>query len=199
MKALTRFAWITLSACIAIPLFAQNPQYVYLRSDTNQPWGQTTNEDAMDSIFGPDNWTTLFYEDAHGNSLFASSTLFIFMEGGDSSFAAFQTFMENNGDAAYNWIRNGGRLLIMAAPNDPLTSATLYLPDNVILHSDAFYESAASSAYAVDISNPIFSGPFSAATAGSTGCLNGLHRPDRPGGTFRRDPGSIPARPTAGR
>jgi hypothetical protein len=51
------------------------------------------------------------------------------LEGGDSSFTAFQNFVEYNGESISTWVRNGGRLLIISAPNDPLTSATLYLPD----------------------------------------------------------------------
>jgi hypothetical protein len=81
------------------------------------------------------------------------------MEGGDSSFSGFQTFLEANFDTISQWVRSGGRLLIVSAPNDPLQSATLTLPDNIVLHSDAFYGSAASSAYAYDISSPVFSGP----------------------------------------
>jgi len=161
MKATSKFACITLLACVAIPAFADSTanQYVYIRSNINQPWGQETNEDAMDSIFGVGNWVTMYFESIPGNSLFASSTKFIFMEGGDSSFTVFQAYMEANRDFATNWIRNGGRLLILAAPNDPLNGAELHLPDEIVLHSDPYYESAASSAYAIDISNPIFSGP----------------------------------------
>jgi hypothetical protein len=159
MKLTSRVACITLFACATIPVFGDAGAVVYLRSDINQPWGQDTNEDALDAVFGPGNWTTMYYEDLNGNSIFAESTQFIFMEGGDSSFAAFQNFVENNGDNIYTWVRNGGRLLIMSAPNDPLTSATLYLPDNIVLHSDAFYESAASSAFAINFSHPIFLGP----------------------------------------
>jgi hypothetical protein len=164
MKSTSTFAWIALIACVATPALAsdQGYSYVYLRSNANQPWGQNTNEDAMDNIFGSGNWLTDYYESVNANSLLNSSTTFIFMEGGDSSYTAFANFINNNGDALYQWVYNGGRLLIMSAPNDPLNSATLYLPDNIILNSDSFYGSAASSAYTVNISSSIFSGPNSA-------------------------------------
>jgi hypothetical protein len=145
-----------LLAWAVIPAFGQ---YVYVRSSVGQPWGQNTNENAMDSVFGSGNWTTQYYETLDPTALLISSTQFIFMEGGDSSYNAFAYFMETNGVALTTWIYNGGRLLIMSAPNDPLNSTTLYLPDNIVLQSDAFYASAASSAWAVDISIPIFSGP----------------------------------------
>jgi hypothetical protein len=161
MKALPGLSCLVLLASVAIPAIADpTPQYIYIRSNTNQPWGQTTNEDAMDNVFGSGNWTTMYFEDLN-DSLFSAATAFIFMEGGDSSYIAFANFMQNHGNAVTSWVQSGGRLLIMSAPNDPLSSATLYLPDNVVLQSDAFYGSAASSAYAADISNPIFSGPNS--------------------------------------
>jgi hypothetical protein len=161
MKALWRFAWIALLACIPVTTWAQSTSgsYLYIRSNVNQPWGQSTNEDAMDNTVGAGNWTTAYYETLVPSDVLSSSVSFIFMEGGDSSYAGFENFMQQYGTTLYTWISNGGRLLIMSAPNDPLTSASLYLPDNIVLHSDAFYGSAASSAYATDISNPIFSTP----------------------------------------
>jgi hypothetical protein len=35
---------------------------LYVRSNINQPWGQATNEDAMDAVFDSGKWTTMFYE-----------------------------------------------------------------------------------------------------------------------------------------
>jgi hypothetical protein len=163
MKAFSRISCIVLLACAVIPAFGQ---YVYVRSNTNLPWGQTTNESALDSVFGAGNWTTLYYETLDTVSLanlLSSSTQFIFLEGGDSSYSAFATFMQTNGSSLTTWLYSGGRLLSMSAPNDPLNGATLYLADNIVLHADAFYGSAASSASAIDISNPIFWGPNSTA------------------------------------
>lgn len=164
MKIASKFACALLLTWVAaLPALAQN--YYYVRSNVNQPWGQSTNEDAMDNVFGSGNWTTLYYEDLSTDTLLSGSTGFIFMEGGDSSFDAFSYFMSHNLKKVSDWVKDGGRLLIMAAPNNPLDSASLTLPDSVVLTSEAFYGSAASSAYAVDITNQIFSGPFS--TAGS--------------------------------
>src|SRR5580704_11957174 len=124
MKALLRLSTIALLACAVVPAYGQ---YVYLRSSVNSPWGQSTNEDAMDNVFGAGNWSTSYYETVNTTQLFTSATQFIFMEGGDSSFSAFQSFMQLNGSSATVWIQAGGRLLIMSAPNDPLNGATLYL------------------------------------------------------------------------
>ena len=160
MKALSRLSCIVLLAGIAIPA---SGQYVYMRSNVNLPWGQATNEDAMDNVFGAGAWTTLYYESFNSAYLFSTSVKFIFLEGGDSSFAAFSTFMSTYGNSLTFWLNNGGRLLIMAAPNDPLSSASVALPDSITLSADAYYASAANSAFTDDTSNSIFTGPNSTA------------------------------------
>jgi len=162
MKAFSRLCCLVLLAGVAIPAFGQN-HYIYMRSAVGQPWGQNTNENAMDDVFGSGAWTVEYYEYANPQALFTSATVFIFMEGGDTSFAAFSSFLSTNNSSLASWINNGGRLLIISAPNDPLNSATVTLPDNITLNSDAFYGSAANSAYANDTSNAIFSGPFATA------------------------------------
>ena len=162
MRLGSRFAhFALLLASTAMPALSQH--YYYIRSNAGQPWGETTNEDAMDNVFGSGMWSTLYYETLNVNNIFNPSTTFIFMEGGDSSFTSFQNFMQSNQTTVYNWIHGGGMLLIMSAPNNPLASAIVPLPDGIILAADAFYESAASSANAMDISNPIFNTPNSAA------------------------------------
>lgn len=159
MKVPTVPASILLLAFAAIPAAGQN--YYYVRSEVAQPWGEDTNESAMDSVFGAGNWTQLYYETLDGNSLFASSNAFIFLEGGDSSYSAFASFISTNLTKISTWVSNGGRLLIMCAPNDPLNSASVTLPGSITLSSDALFASAASAAYASDVSNPIFTGPQS--------------------------------------
>jgi hypothetical protein len=139
-------------------------QYYYIRSNVAQPWGQSTNEAAMDETFGSGQYCVDYYETVSLGDLFATATKFIFFEGGDSSFLPFQNFINSNSNSLYTWVNNGGRALIMSAPNDPLQGASLYLPDNVLLSADAFYGSAASSAQALDVSFPIFTGPSSTTT-----------------------------------
>jgi hypothetical protein len=166
MKFASKLACIAVFASVVTPAFAgsdSSTPYVYMRSEVAQPWGQATNEDAMDNVFTSGNWTTLYYEEVDPNVLLVSSTKFIFMEGGDSSYAAFEYFMEHYGTNLYTWLYNGGRLVIMSAPNDPILGSTLYLPDNIVLNSDAFYGSASSLAYATEYSNIVFNHPNSTA------------------------------------
>lgn len=165
MKALARFALILLTAVVATTAFAQTPQNIYVVSNVGQPWGEATNEDALNNIVGAGNWTTWNYETLDPTALFSSNTTFIFLEGGDSSFVGFQNFMNANLNALSQWISNGGRLLLMSAPNDPLVGAQVYLPDGVILLADAFYGSAASSANVLDYLHPVFNTPNQVATS----------------------------------
>jgi hypothetical protein len=160
MKAFLRLSCLVLLAGLAVPAYGQ---YVYMRSDVDAPWGQSTNEDAMDNVFNAGGWTTQYYETADPNSLFITNTQFIFMEGGDSSYLPFASFLSANLNSLTTWLNNGGRLLIMSAPNDPLNGASVTLPLSIQLNSDSFYGSAANSAYANDTTMPIFNGPFSTA------------------------------------
>jgi hypothetical protein len=165
MKAIFHSALPALLTLSILPAFGQTTgQVVYMRSSVSQPWGQNTNENAMDTVFGSGEWTTVYYEAvdtvAAANALLSSANSFIFMEGGDSSYDPFATFLNTYGVQLTTWISNGGRLLIMSAPNNPLVGTLLYLPGNIALKSDEFYGSAATSGYAVDISNPIFRGRF---------------------------------------
>jgi hypothetical protein len=167
MKIASKLACIAVLAGVVTPAFADggsSTPYVYMRSDAAQPWGQATNEDAMDNVFTAANWATLYYEDVDPNVLLVSSTKFIFMEGGDSSYAAFAYFIQHYGTTLYTWIANGGRLVIMSAPNDPLVGATLVLPDNIVLNSDPFYGSASSRGHSTEDTNPIYSHPNSTST-----------------------------------
>jgi hypothetical protein len=177
MKATSAFVWLALLASAAIPALADSSTTFYVRSSVGQPWGQSTNEDAMDNVFGSGQWTSLNYEDLDPVQLLSSSSKFIFLEGGDTCFAAFQTFMAAHGDPKRQsdgsflgdgmikaWISQGGRLLIMSAPNDPLVGESVSLPDNILLQSDSFFGSAANSAWAWDPTFPVFNSPIPIAT-----------------------------------
>ncbi len=91
---------------------------VYMRSTVGAPWGQNTNETAMDTVFGNGNWDDLRYETVNVASLFSASNEFIFMEGGDNNADELETFLTTNLVAMQDWVSAGGRLFINAAPNE---------------------------------------------------------------------------------
>jgi PEP-CTERM motif len=93
----------------AVPASAAN---VYM-TGAGDPWGQSTNEAAMDAAFGAGNWTK---SQGFSAAVFATSS-FIFMDGGDAQATEFGNFVSANGAAFGSFLSNGGRVLVHAAPN----------------------------------------------------------------------------------
>ncbi len=130
---------------------AANAAPFYLRSTTGAPWGVSTNEAAMTSVFGAGNWVDARYETVNTVTLFSAANSFIFMEGGDSNANELESFLSANAPAISNWVDAGGRLFVNAAPNegDGMSfgfGVTLSYPD------------FSGSATAVDPLHPIFNG-----------------------------------------
>jgi hypothetical protein len=71
----------------------------------------------MDEVFGQYGWRDRRYETVNLSRLFSPFTNFIYMEGGDNNANALQAFLSAHGSSIANWVANGGRLFINAAPN----------------------------------------------------------------------------------
>lgn len=134
---------------------------IYMRSSSGQPWGQNTNESAMDAVFGSGRWSDLRYDTSTPSSVFSSSNTFAFLEGSDFAADELEGYLDSNISTIESWVNAGGRLFINAAPNQGdgmslgfggvnLVYAGLYFSNNVI---------------AVNPSHPIFTGPFSTSTS----------------------------------
>ena len=90
-----------------------SPGVVYA-TGSYDPWGQTTNDDAMSTAFGASNWTKSY---GFNTSLFTGST-FVYLDGSDGNALALNTFIGGNQAFIENYVFSGGRLLINAAPNE---------------------------------------------------------------------------------
>ena len=93
----------------------------YLRSMLGEPWTQTnqySNVGIMDSVFGEQEWTLSFFETVDVDVLFSPSVSIIFIDGGDDGALAFSAFMASNQILIEDWVFNGGRLFLNAAPNE---------------------------------------------------------------------------------
>lgn len=95
----------------------------YVRSNTGSPWSVVpsnpgSNEAAMNTTFGVGNWSDLRFETVDANLLFSSANSFIFLEGGDRTANALEYFLNTNEALISNWVSNGGRLFLNAAPNE---------------------------------------------------------------------------------
>lgn len=79
------------------------------------PWGETTNEAAMDAAFGVGGWDASY---GFNSSVFSSGYGFVFFDGGDSSGLELGSFLSSNLSGLENFVTSGGRVLIHAARND---------------------------------------------------------------------------------
>lgn len=134
----------------------------YLRSTVGAPWGEATNEAAMDTVFGAGNWGDERYETVNTASLFTNTNSFIFMEGGDGNANELDLFLTTNLPSITSWVNGGGRLLLNAAPNEGNGMSfgfgvTLTYPD---FNGDG-------AAVAVDPLHPVFAGVTTAYTGTS--------------------------------
>ena len=147
---------VTAAAAVSTMLLAGIAQAapVYMRSTVGQPWGVSTNEGAMDAVFGVGAWDDLRYETVDTTTLFADSK-FIFMEGGD-----------NNADEIF--ISNGGSVFFNAAPNEG-NGMTWAFGVDLVYNPGPFCNSNCD---AVDPAHPIFTGPFATTTSFTGGAFS---------------------------
>ena len=150
----------------------------YIRSNLGAPWGQTTNENAMDMVFGAGQWSDLRYETVSPGALFTASTHFIYMEGGDSNATSLQTFLTANGSAISTWVNGGGRLFLNAAPNVGSTITTPFAGTTIDYPG---FSSDPTTAF--NPLHPAFVGPFTPVTTAYTGNSFAHATVSNPGGT----------------
>jgi gliding motility-associated-like protein len=100
-----------------LPLGGTGDKY-YIKSIIGNPWGNTSNQDAMDVAFGPGLWTEENFESVDVASVFSASTGFVFIDGSDGQASELNTFLIANLPAIEDWVFAGGRLLLNSAPNE---------------------------------------------------------------------------------
>ncbi|MBX7081028.1 MAG: DUF4215 domain-containing protein [Nannocystaceae bacterium] len=126
----------------------------YVRSNVGAPWGVSTNEAAMDAVFGGGAWDDLRFETVDPDTLFSGFYHFIYLEGSDSNAQELDAFLMANQDALETWVGSGGTLFLNAAPNEGgnmnwgFGGVTLTYPN------------PAGSGSAADGTHPIWNGPF---------------------------------------
>ncbi|MCX4246266.1 thrombospondin type 3 repeat-containing protein [Paraliomyxa miuraensis] len=127
----------------------------YIRSNTSAPWGSTSNEQAMDMVFGAGGWDDLRYETVNPAVLYSGTYTFIYMEGSDGTALELQAFMMANQAAIEAWVSGGGGLFLNAAPNEGGNQNWGF--GGVTLNYGDF---PADPGMAVNASHPIWVGPF---------------------------------------
>lgn len=139
--------WIVEGDALAAP--------AYIRSSTSAPWGSTSNEQAMDTVFGAGAWDDLRYETVNAGLLLSPAYTFIYMEGSDSNASELNAFVMANQAAIEAWVSAGGTLFMNAGPNEGgvmnwgFGGITCNYPDFPV-----------DPGMPADASHPIFNGPF---------------------------------------
>ena len=98
---------------LSLTLFIMPVKASVFYQASQDPWGETTNDLAMDRAFGNGNWTKSTY-----NINDFSNASFVFLDGGDSNAIELSNFISSHTPQIENYVQNGGRLFINAAPNE---------------------------------------------------------------------------------
>ncbi len=86
---------------------------VYETGSNGDPWGNQTNDAAMNAAFGASNWTKYTGFDL---SAFTGAS-FVFLDGSESNSNDLQAFLATNQAAVEAFVSNGGHLFINDASN----------------------------------------------------------------------------------
>lgn len=102
----------------AIPESGTGNKYL-IQSELGDPWGAPANQELMNWAFGGDTeWIYEEFETMDVDAVFADSTGFIFLDGSSFTSAELNAFLIANILAIEEWVNNGGRLYLNAAPNE---------------------------------------------------------------------------------
>lgn len=112
MKTTKKFLLAFVAALTMTASLASAGTIVYA-SGTYDPWGNTTNDTAMNSAFGTGNWTRF---NAYTVNMFSGAD-FVFLDGSYYNANEFSSFLTANGGAISSYVSNGGHLFLNSAPN----------------------------------------------------------------------------------
>ncbi|CAN5689850.1 hypothetical protein BH11PSE12_BH11PSE12_19780 [soil metagenome] len=170
MKFLRQITAAALALGMAVSAHAGSISYV-----TGQnPWGNTTNDTAMNTAFGSGNWNKF----TSFNLAALTGADFVFIDGSDSNAGNFANFITANTAALDAYVTRGGRLFLNDAPNTGPT--TLNMGFGVTMHYGSNYSSTAT-VTALGIADGLTAGGISKTYTGSsfshaslTGALDNL-------------------------
>lgn len=142
--------------------WAQAQTAAYIRG-ASQPWGESTNESAMDLAFGAGNWSNLTMSGGVAPFLPAAGYKFIFLEGGDGTATELNNYLTANRTQIEAFVSAGGRLLLNSAPNQGGNIDFGF--GGVMLTYPGFSRSVV----AANASHPVFLGPLGPVVTSYTG------------------------------
>jgi hypothetical protein len=114
-----------MTAALAITAAAPAAAGIIYMTGPSDPWGQTTENNAMDLAFGAGNWSKVY---GFSTSVLTSANSFVYMDGGNGQATNFNSFVLANLPALEAYVTNGGALVLNAGRWDfaPATLPTLF-------------------------------------------------------------------------
>lgn len=162
IRASLRVLFVCLVALTALGATASAQTPYYLRSTVGAPWGSSSNEAAMDAVFGAGNWVDARYETVDVATLFARPR-FIFMEGSDSNADELEAFLTAHLAGINAFLAAGGVVFFNAAPNE---GDGMGFPDGVGASIALNYPNLDYGPTTTSVpGHPIFAGPFPTGTS----------------------------------
>jgi len=140
---------------LSLQMDAQTKYYITSNSGGGiEPWGSSSNVDAMNTVFGMGGWTHDYFESCVPASVFSATTCFVYLEGGDFMALELEMFFNANKNLIQSWVANGGHLFMNSAPNEG--DGMNYGFGGVILT----YWGGSNDVQAAMPAHPIFNGPY---------------------------------------
>ena len=115
---------IAAAAAAVVSVSAPAAAGIVYMTGTSNPWGQTTEDNAMNLAFGTGNWTKV---NGFSTSVLAGNS-FVDLDGGNGTSTEFNAFVGSNLAALESFVTAGGKLVLNAARWDfsPLTLNTVF-------------------------------------------------------------------------
>jgi hypothetical protein len=154
---------VSLASTLHFAHAASANQVAYIRG-SSPPWGQISNETAMDRAFGTEGWDDLRLSEGAGPFTISGNGDYavIFIDGSDGTATEFSGFLAAHGAAINNWVNAGGALILNSAPN---VGTSFSMGFGVTLNYPQFGPNVVAS----NPAHPIFAGPFLPTATAMTG------------------------------
>jgi len=150
-----------------ISLGVNSQAIYYVTNQAGEPYGSNANISNMNTAFGTNNWTKVYFQTVNPNAVFSPTTCFVYCDGSSQSANELDTFLVYNQSLIQSWVSSGGHLYINAAPNE---GGDINLGMGAQLSYSTGPYCTTITAAPGNTNHPVFSGPF--APAGYTYTAN---------------------------
>ncbi len=157
--------------------FSPTARAMYMVTQNGEPWGDYTNINAMDAVFGSGSWDYGYFDNTDLSQVLTPAYKVVFLEASQYGGYALENALQTYLPALENWVSNGGSLFINCASNY-VSSSTMNLGfGGAVLQNYTYIYSCS----VPNPAHPIFNTPFSPANGdfyGSSFLLNTIADPN---------------------